>query len=95
MAKKMVGLIVNGEDIDDEVFEELCDMIYDFPDTIIDIKVGLKNRYQYKYFMKTVQNRKMLDTVIFTNPQYVQNLSSFKLKSFQTVFKVENQHDEI
>lgn len=69
--KKMVGLVVEGTDIDDDVFEELSDMIRKYPDTITDITLNLKNQLQLEYFIKSIRNKKNLDQIVFKNDVYI------------------------
>lgn len=80
--KKMVGLIIDGTDIDNDVFDELCDIIYSFSD-ITDIKVNLKNEHQLDEFMKTIKHWKMVDQITFVNPKLCLELSRYKQKSFK------------
>mmetsp|Transcript_7497 Transcript_7497/g.8462 ORF Transcript_7497/g.8462 Transcript_7497/m.8462 type:complete len:422 (-) Transcript_7497:33-1298(-) len=60
-----IGLVVDGTEIDNDVFEELCDIVRKFPDSVSDIKIKLKNKNQLDYFLKSIRKRKSIDQLTF------------------------------
>jgi hypothetical protein len=55
---KMVGLFAYGTDISNDVFEELCDIIKDFNDSITEITLKIDKSWQLEYFFKSINNKK-------------------------------------
>ena len=85
----MVGLIIDSSDIDNDVFDEVCDIIQGFPDTITDIKVTVRNQYQFDQFLKTIETRKMLDHIVFMNKRYAKKHKGSKCQSFQATYSTD------
>jgi hypothetical protein len=55
---KMVGLFAYGTDISNEVFEELCDIIKGFDDSITEITLNIDKSWQLEYFFKSINSKK-------------------------------------
>ena len=81
-----VELVVNGTEIDDDVFEEISDIVSDLPDSIADIKLNLKNKYQANYFLKSVKSRKNIHQIRFKDDPELKNWNKFDYP-FTLLFK--------